>query len=206
MHKLIFELIYYCSITPTCFDHLIEAIIRELKILESYKNARSKNKKKIQNNWFVPTMEIVYCEVRILRKCYSSRGYPWSSSVLQKVPKFARFTACYLYSPKYADIKTQPKFSTHSDTPNRLLQHKILSAPALYLPNFSEICFVSNSPFSEGQAGNAWKHLRSYIFSVPVTIRRFSLPLPPSLAQFRLRVSECGPPVLPPSDSFSRQQ
>jgi len=32
-----FGLIYYCSITPTCFGHLIEAILREFKILESYK-------------------------------------------------------------------------------------------------------------------------------------------------------------------------
>ena len=37
MHKLIFGLIYYCSITPTCFDPLVEAIIRKFKILESYK-------------------------------------------------------------------------------------------------------------------------------------------------------------------------
>jgi len=38
MHKLILDsFIYYCSITPTCFGHLIEAIIREFKILESYK-------------------------------------------------------------------------------------------------------------------------------------------------------------------------
>jgi hypothetical protein len=28
---------YYYSITPTCFGHLIEAIIRESKILEGYK-------------------------------------------------------------------------------------------------------------------------------------------------------------------------
>jgi hypothetical protein len=37
MHKLIFRLIYYCSITPTCFGPSTEAIIREFKILESYK-------------------------------------------------------------------------------------------------------------------------------------------------------------------------
>jgi hypothetical protein len=37
MHKLILGLIYYCSITPTCFGPLIEAIIRESKILECYK-------------------------------------------------------------------------------------------------------------------------------------------------------------------------
>ena len=37
MHKLVFRLIYYCSITPTCFGPLIEAIIREFKNLESYK-------------------------------------------------------------------------------------------------------------------------------------------------------------------------
>jgi hypothetical protein len=37
MHKLIIGLIYYCSITPTCFGPLIEAIIRESKILECYK-------------------------------------------------------------------------------------------------------------------------------------------------------------------------
>ena len=37
MHKLIFGLIYYCSITPTCFGPSVEAIIREFKILESYK-------------------------------------------------------------------------------------------------------------------------------------------------------------------------
>jgi len=37
MHKLIFGLIYYCSITPKYFGPLVEAIIREFKILESYK-------------------------------------------------------------------------------------------------------------------------------------------------------------------------
>jgi hypothetical protein len=37
MHKLIFVLIYYCLITPTCFGPPVEAIIREFKILESYK-------------------------------------------------------------------------------------------------------------------------------------------------------------------------
>ena len=37
MRKLIFGLIYYCSITSTCFGPLVEAIIREFKILESYK-------------------------------------------------------------------------------------------------------------------------------------------------------------------------
>jgi len=31
MHKLIFTLFYYCSITPTCFGPLVEAIIREFK-------------------------------------------------------------------------------------------------------------------------------------------------------------------------------
>ena len=31
------ELIYYWSITPTCFGPSVEAIIRELEILESYK-------------------------------------------------------------------------------------------------------------------------------------------------------------------------
>jgi len=37
MHKLIFILIYYCSITPTCFGPLVEAIIRESKKnLESF--------------------------------------------------------------------------------------------------------------------------------------------------------------------------
>jgi len=35
--KLIFGLIYYCSIPPTCFGPLVEAIIREFKILKSYK-------------------------------------------------------------------------------------------------------------------------------------------------------------------------
>ena len=29
MHKLIFGLIYYCSITPTCFGPLVEAIAVE---------------------------------------------------------------------------------------------------------------------------------------------------------------------------------
>jgi hypothetical protein len=37
MHKLILRLIYYSSITPTFFGPLIEAIIRESKILEGYK-------------------------------------------------------------------------------------------------------------------------------------------------------------------------
>jgi hypothetical protein len=37
MHKLILRLIYYCWITPTSFGPLIEAIIRESKILEYYK-------------------------------------------------------------------------------------------------------------------------------------------------------------------------
>jgi len=37
MQKIIFRLIYYCSITPTCFGPLVEAINRELKKLESYK-------------------------------------------------------------------------------------------------------------------------------------------------------------------------
>jgi hypothetical protein len=37
MQKLILGLIYYCSTTPTCFGPLIEAIIRECKILECYK-------------------------------------------------------------------------------------------------------------------------------------------------------------------------
>jgi hypothetical protein len=37
MHKLMGGLIYYCSITPTCFGPLVEAIIRESKILEGYK-------------------------------------------------------------------------------------------------------------------------------------------------------------------------
>jgi hypothetical protein len=37
MHIIILGLIYYCSITPTCFGPLIEAIIRESKILEGYK-------------------------------------------------------------------------------------------------------------------------------------------------------------------------
>jgi hypothetical protein len=37
MHKLILGLIYDCSITPTFFGPLIEAIIRESKILECYK-------------------------------------------------------------------------------------------------------------------------------------------------------------------------
>jgi hypothetical protein len=37
MHKLMRRLIYYCSITPTCFGPLVEAIIRELQILEGYK-------------------------------------------------------------------------------------------------------------------------------------------------------------------------
>ena len=31
MYKLIFGLIYYCSITPTCFGPLVEAIISEFK-------------------------------------------------------------------------------------------------------------------------------------------------------------------------------
>jgi ACR3 family arsenite efflux pump ArsB len=35
--QLILRLIYYWSITPTCFGYLIEAIIRESKILEGYK-------------------------------------------------------------------------------------------------------------------------------------------------------------------------
>jgi hypothetical protein len=35
--QLILGLIYYCSITPTFFGYLIEAIIRESKILEGYK-------------------------------------------------------------------------------------------------------------------------------------------------------------------------
>ena len=35
----------------------------------------------------------------------------------QLVPKFALFTACPIYSPQYINIKTQPKFSSHSDTP-----------------------------------------------------------------------------------------
>jgi hypothetical protein len=34
MHKLMRRLIYYCSITPTCFGPLVEAIIRELQIRE----------------------------------------------------------------------------------------------------------------------------------------------------------------------------
>jgi hypothetical protein len=37
MHKLILGLIYYCSNIPTCFGPLIEAIVRESKILECYK-------------------------------------------------------------------------------------------------------------------------------------------------------------------------
>jgi hypothetical protein len=37
MHKINFGLIYYCSITPTCFGSSIKAIIREFKVLESYK-------------------------------------------------------------------------------------------------------------------------------------------------------------------------
>jgi hypothetical protein len=37
MHKLMHRLICYCSITPTCFGPIVEAIIRELQILEGYK-------------------------------------------------------------------------------------------------------------------------------------------------------------------------
>jgi hypothetical protein len=37
IHKLMRRLIYYCSITPTCFGPLFEAIIRESLILEGYK-------------------------------------------------------------------------------------------------------------------------------------------------------------------------
>jgi hypothetical protein len=49
MHKLILGLIYYSSITLTCFGPLIEAIIRESKILECYKALwRSKTYDKIQ--------------------------------------------------------------------------------------------------------------------------------------------------------------
>jgi hypothetical protein len=37
MHRLMRRLIYYCSITPTCFGPLVEAIIRKSQIFEGYK-------------------------------------------------------------------------------------------------------------------------------------------------------------------------
>ena len=48
-----------------------------------------------------------------------------------------------------------------------------------------------------------------YVRIFSVSLQQYDVshsPLPPSFTQFCLRMSECGPPVLSPSESFSRQQ
>jgi hypothetical protein len=146
-------------------------------------------------------MEIVYCEVRISRKCDSSRGYPWSSSVLQKVPKFGRLTACFIYSPQYADIKTQPKFSTHSDTPPTRSFSTKYSAFHRFIFLIFQNFVLSPTRISQKDKRATFVH-----FQCPCNNTMFLTPLPLSFTQVRLRVSGCSPPVLPPSDSCSRQQ